>query len=310
VTRTLFRPHPTNRPWANPRARRAFLVTLGTLGLVAACRKEDLYHDKPLAYWVAALRSPDPTLRAEAVEAIGEASPRTTETVNLLLNTLATESDSSLHPNFASALGRLGEAAAPAVPRLAELLRDDHEEVRVAAAAALGNIGAAASHAVWALAHALRDCCHDVRAGAAEALGRIGPGASEAVPALIDALGDPISWVRLQSATALVAIKPQSRDAAEGFTRALGDSREEVRAMAAIGLSQYGASAVGAAPVLRRLLADDPYPAVRIAAAKALGTMGPASRAALPELLSAQRDSDFAVRAAVREAIAKIGPGS
>ena len=299
-----------NGAWASGRAWRALLVTLGTLGLVVACQKEDLYHDKPLAYWVAALRSPDPAVRAEAVEAIGEASPRTTKTVDLLLSALATEADSSLHPRFASALGRLGEAAAPAVPRLAELLRDDHQEVREAAAAALGNIGPAASPAAGALARALRDCCHDVRAGAAEALGRVGPGASEAVPALVEALGDPISWVRLQSATALVAIKPQSRDAADGFTRALGDSREEVRAMAAIGLSQYGTSAANAVPALRPLLANDPYPAVRASAAKALGAMAPASRAALPELLSAQRDTDFAVRAAVRDAIAKIGPGS
>lgn len=313
MTRTYSRARVTGRKgaWAHPRPRRALVVvTLGALGLLPACQKEDLYHDKPLEYWVTALRSPDPAVRAEAIEAIGEASPRTTKTVNLLLNALATEADSSLHPKFASALGRLGTAAAPAVPRLAELLRDDHEEVRVAAAAALGNIGPPASHAAWALAHALRDCCHDVRAGAAEALGRIGPGAIEAVPALVDALADPVSWVRLQSATALVAIKPQSREAAEGFTRALGDSREEVRAMAAIGLSQYGTSAANAVPVLRHLLANDPYPAVRVAAAKALGAMGPASRAALPELMSAQRDPDFAVRAAVRDAIAKIGPGS
>ena len=299
-----------NGAWASRRAWRALLVTLGTLGLVTACQAEDLYHDKPLEYWVAALRSPDPAVRAEAVEAIGEASPRTTKTVDLLLNALATESDSSLHPKFASALGRLGEAAAPAVPRLAELLRDDHEEVREAAAAALGNIGPAASPAAGALARALRDCCHDVRAGAAEALGRVGPGASDAVPALVEALGDPISWVRLQSATALVAIKPQSRDAADGFTRALGDSREEVRAVAAIGLSQYGTSAANVVPALRPLLANDPYPAVRVAVAKALGAIGPPARAALPELLSAQRDTDFAVRAAVRDAIAKIGPGS
>lgn len=285
-------------------------ATLLALAFALGCQDEEKYHDKPLEYWVAALRNPNPAVRAEAVEAIAEASPRTTKTVDLLLNALATESDSSLHPVFAHALGQLGEAAAPAVPRLAELLRDDHREIREAAAAALGNIGSAASAAVPALARALDDCCHDVRAGAAEALGRIGPAASDAVPALIEALDDPISWVRLQSAEALVSIRPRSRDAAAAFTRALRDPREEVRAAAAKGLSQFGASAADALPALGHLLSTDPFPTVRIAAAKALGDMAPASRSELRNLMAAQSDSDFAVRAAVRDAIAKIGPTS
>ena len=293
-------------------SHRVRLAALGVLGLAVAlaCRHEEQYHDKPLEYWVAALQSPDAVTRAEAGEAIAEASPRTHKTVDLLLNALSAESDTNLHPVFAQALGRLGEAAAPAVPRLAALLRDDHLAIREAAATALGNIGSAASPAVPDLARALRDCCHDVRAEAAEALGRLGPAASSATPALIEAMNDPISWVRLKSAEALVAIGPRSDAVATAFTRALGDSREEVRATAARGLSHTAVPTPGALAALAHLLSTDPYPAVRTGAANALGAMTPASRTQLPALMAAQRDSDFTVRAAVRDAIAKIGPGS
>ena len=293
-------------------SRQVHRAVLGLFGLafVFGCAREERYHDKPLEYWVAALRSPDAATRAEAVDAISEASPRTRKTVDLLLNALSAESDTTLHPVFAQALGRLGEAAAPAVPRLAALLRDDHLAIREAAAVALGNIGSAASAAVPDLARALRDCCHDVRAEAAEALGRIGPAASGAAPALIEAMSDPVSWVRLQSAEALVVIGPRSEAMATAFTRALGDPREEVRATAATGLARSGVPTSGTLATLAHLLSTDPYPAVRIAAANALGAMTPASRAQLPTLMAAQRDSDFTVRAAVRDAIAKIGPGS
>lgn len=185
--------------------RRAVYSLFG-FALAVGCEGEARYHDKPLEYWVAALRSPDAKTRAAAVEAIAEASPRTRKTVDLLLDALSVEADTSLHPMFAQALGRLGEAAAPAVPRLAALLRDDHLEIREPAAVALGNIGSAASPAVPDLARALHDCCHDVRAQAAESLGRIGPAAGGAAPALIEAMNDPISWVRLKSAEALIAI--------------------------------------------------------------------------------------------------------
>lgn len=282
-------------------------VLVGVAALGIGCQREEQYHGRPLSHWVAALRNPDPAVRAEAVDAITESSPRSAATVNLLLDALAAERDTSLHPAFAGALSRLGAASVAAVPRLTELLRDEHTEIREAAASALGNIGSAASPAVPELARALRDCCHDVRASAAEALGRMGPAAAAAVPALVEALEDPISWVRLKSADALIAIGPTSREAAVGLTKSLGDRREDVRVAAAAGLSGYGSSVPDAIPVLRRMVTSDPFPTVRIAAANALGAMVPASRSALPDLMTAQRDSDFAVRRAVRDAIARIG---
>lgn len=291
--------------------RRFWLVLViisGTLGVGTACAsKEQQYHGRPLEYWFQALYDSNPKVRAEAIDAIAGLAPRSTRTVNMLLSALSSESDSSLHPVFASALGRLGHVAAPAVPRLAALLSDSHIEVREAAAEALGNIGAPAAGSVPALSAALCDCCHDVRAAAADALGRMGPSASAAVPALSETLGDPISWVRLKSVEALVAIHSGSPVALAAFERALSDSREEVRAVAATGIARFDGDVARTVPMLARLLTTDPFPMVRIAGAQALGELGTVSRSALPELQLAQRDSDFAVRRAVRDALVRIG---
>ena len=291
----------------NARFLIGFLVILGALGVSNACAREEQYHGRPLEYWVQALHDSNPKVRAEAIDAIAEAAPRSSRTVNILLDALSSESDSSLHPVFANALGQLRGVAAPAVRRLIALLSDSHIEIREAAAEALGNIGAPAVEAVPALSAALRDCCHDVRAAAADALGRMGPTASAAVPALSAALSDPISWVRLKSVEALVAIHSKSPIALAAFERALSDSREEVRAVAATGVAQFGGDAARTVPMLARLLTTDPYPVVRVAGAHALGELGAVSRSALPELQRAQRDSDFAVRRAVRDALGRIG---
>lgn len=291
----------------NSRLRIGLLVGVSLLGSSTACAREERYHDRPLEYWVQALHDSNPQIRAEAIEAVAEAAPRSSRTVNILLDALSSEADSSLHPVFANALGQLRGVAAPAVPRLIALLSDSHIEIREAAAEALGNIGAPAVAAVPALSATLRDCCHDVRAAAADALGRMGPSASAAVPALSASLSDPISWVRLKSVEALVAIHSGSPIALAAFERALSDSREEVRAVAATGVSQFGGAAARTVPILAHLLTTDPYPMVRIAGAHALGELGLSSRSALPELQRAQRDSDFAVRRAVRDALVRIG---
>ena len=67
-------------------------------------------------------------------------------------------------------------------------LKHANVENRIHAAYALGEIGPSARPAVPALAEALRDAEPVVQEWAADALAKIGPGAGAAVPALIDAL--------------------------------------------------------------------------------------------------------------------------
>ncbi|MEJ7709421.1 MAG: HEAT repeat domain-containing protein [Pyrinomonadaceae bacterium] len=67
---------------------------------------------------------------------------------------------------------RRGKAANDAAPALAALLKDQEEEVRIAAAEALGKVGAESS--ILALTAALQDQNAQVRGNAAFALGQIG----------------------------------------------------------------------------------------------------------------------------------------
>jgi hypothetical protein len=93
------------------------------------------------------------------------------------------------------------------VGKQTKLLAASDAAERRRAATALGKLGAAASPAVPALAEALSDEDAMVRRAAAQALGEIGPEASIAAPALTGALQDPDAGVREDAALALVAIR-------------------------------------------------------------------------------------------------------
>ena len=70
-------------------------------------------------------------------------------------------------------LGKLGHDAKPAVPALAEALKDKSGEVRQQAAQVLGLIGADARAAIPALQEAAKDPLEEVASAAADALKRI-----------------------------------------------------------------------------------------------------------------------------------------
>jgi HEAT repeat protein len=110
-----------------------------------------------------------------------------------------------VHEAAARVLGRLGPAAAPAAPALAQALCDQSERVRSAAARALGEIG---GEAAPVLVSALASEDHVLREAAATTLGRLGPAARCAVPALTAALRDPRVGVRQAAAQALAQVAP------------------------------------------------------------------------------------------------------
>ena len=184
----------------------------------------------------------------------------------------------------AYALGWLGMEARESVPALMPLLRDEHDEVRAAAAGALGGI--ADPIAVPALIAALDDKNDDVRTGAAIALGEIGAPAEAAVPVLIhrskvvkivmnrelksiirglggigtpdvvpvltEALKDSSALIRLTAVRALGDTGDPI--AVPALIAALGDKNDDVRTGAAIALGEIGAPAKAAVPVLIDML--------------------------------------------------------
>jgi hypothetical protein len=106
--------------------------------------------------------------------------------------------------NAAQRLGEAGAKAMTAVPDLGNALKDGDANVRAAVVEAIGKIGGNAAETVPMLTKALNDPIPKVRASAAQALGHFGAAGKPAVPALIAAFTDPDEEV---SRKALEAVK-------------------------------------------------------------------------------------------------------
>jgi HEAT repeat protein len=81
------------------------------------------------------------TIQEVAARALGAASAGSSVGVAVLTNGLKAAYSTESRMAFASALGKVGPPARPAVPQLRALLSDKAQEVREAAEAALKNIG-------------------------------------------------------------------------------------------------------------------------------------------------------------------------
>jgi HEAT repeat protein len=122
-----------------------------------------------------------------------------------LLAQFLVDADPALRLEAVRALGKLGPAAAVAVPGLTAALQQRNLKLRLAAATALGSIGAAAAPAMPALAAAVTGAHLVLARLAAQALSRIG---SPAVTTLVELLQSPDPYVRREAAWALSEIGP------------------------------------------------------------------------------------------------------
>ncbi len=151
----------------------------------------------------------------------------------MLLARLIEGPDANLREPAILALRELGPAAAPAVPALADALRDAEPSLRVSILSTLEEVGRPASAALDALVETLRDPDWIVEQLALEALGRLGPAASGAVPALLDLANDDVAashafqWGLRDALEAIVPGLPAE------LLRDLGDRRPWKRVAAA-----------------------------------------------------------------------------
>lgn len=150
-------------------------------------------------------------------------------------------------------LGRIGK---PAVPDLIDALADRCQESRQSVVArTLGRIGPAAAEAVPALVHELTSENANVRQAAAEGLGQIGPPAEPAVPALIQLLTDRLPDSRQAAAAALARVGRADPAAIPPLIQLLPDRADEVREAAVAALAAFGPDAVP--PLIELLKALD-----------------------------------------------------
>jgi len=115
------------------------------------------------------------------------------------------DAHSSVRREAVVGLGKMGPAAAVAVPDLATLLKDEDVRVRTAATLTLGVIGPGAAPAIPALIRVLRGQHLILSRLAAQSLSRMG---RAAVPALTEALATADKYARREAAWALGEVGP------------------------------------------------------------------------------------------------------
>lgn len=280
--------------------------------------------------WLAALLQDDDDVRRQAAGAIVAAGPSAVRTALERVCSLpdgnnVLELDRRAVPALAEATGaRGGEASvdagggSEAIQVLGEALSSDSPAVRVAAAAVLREVGPHAAAQVGALTTALADDNRWVRWYAAEALANAGAEASAAVDALCRALDHEDRYTRRRAAVALGRIGPAGRSAVERLEALASDDPDRtVREAARTALFHVNLDALAAAGVsqadpriqelVARLDEDDEFESV--AAANALGRLGPDAAAAAPALARALRSPNKWLRVAAAEALGAIGPG-
>ena len=150
------------------------------------------------------------------------------------------------------------------------------------------------------------------RQGAAMCLGARRPGGATSAPALKDALADRDFIVRFAAAVALVQVGgPKTETAAAGvpiLIEGLGHSEDATRRAAAENLRTVGEPARSAVPALKRTLADR-NPEVALGAALALVEIAlPESADAVPVLTAGVGGTDEKAAARAAKALATLGP--
>jgi HEAT repeat protein len=196
------------------------------------------WRGKTEGQWIEQLSDKDINARWYATHALGEMGQGSAAAVEALSKILENPQENEyIRGGAAWAIGRMPEAAVPAVPLLARLFVSQHISVRRNSALALGNIGPAAKSAVPALLKALDDQDPTVRVNAAVALWKIDR-RPEAVPKLVEMLRKDTEPGAFEAAVALGDLDANAETVSQALTEAKKSSDADVRRAAARSLSQ------------------------------------------------------------------------
>jgi HEAT repeat protein len=202
------------------------------------------------------------------------------------------------------------DQASPPVDKLVDQLTSRDLSVRREAAYQLSQLGVKAKPALPALLKALDDDDKQVWSSVIAAIAAMGPEAKEVVPVLIERVDGrkgkgrrerDVSFGVMRVAYVLSRMGP---DAIPPLIAALGENDLGLHLAAARALGTMGPAAHDAVPALIKNLAD-PQESVRDETAQALGLIG---AAAGPALVDALRDSDAHRRAGAATALAEMDP--
>lgn len=292
--------------------------------------------DDPLPALVRALRGQTPAERVRAAKDLGRLGWLARDAMPALVRAL-NDDDGKVREAAAQAIGQMGPEA---LPTLTDMLRHDDKYVRRHAVWALGKLGPLAKPALPDLCEALKDPDPRAASGAAQSLGALGADGADAVPPLAEAMrGTNIVLCRL----AAKALSQIGSPALATLIAHLQHADPFVRGESAMAIGWMGAAARSAVPFLARVvrgpesqLTRTPAPLAplsfdepgmsdtltppqigegetasadvncRVFAAQALGRIGPAAVAALPDLRDAAHAGPTPVRDAAQQAIRLI----
>lgn len=277
-----------------------------------------------------ALRDGDPQVRSYAVRAAGNAGLAAATHAPQLVKLLDDRADRwhAISNHFfdsrpvrfdaAMALAEMGNAGRPALANLQAMMHtDDDPIVRVAAAYAIIRLGGHTPAAIRVLIDQVRG---ESSSGLAEregslsqqeaisVLGQLGTQARIGIPALREALEHRDGLVRANATRAIAHIAPLSCE--PWLLPIMSDADPIVRMAAIEALSESGCRSSRFTQALTVALRDDDGvfgDGIRIAAAEALGNLGPGAISALPALnQAAENDDSELVRTTSKAAIQKI----
>lgn len=238
--------------------------------------------------------------RSMAAWALGRIGPAAETEIPFLIETMRSTKLLAVRRSVAEALGNFGFAAKPAVTELLKMLDNDDEITRVNAAVALWKIECHPK-ALPALLEVLRHGNSSQAYPAAVALGQMEKEADVIAPALIEALHAPTADVRRAAARSLGQFGKAAFPVLKKV-HAMQDPDAEARRMVIEALSWMGRDAVLDLTAALR----DASPAVRGAAARALGNLGAEALSARSALETAASDPQEDVRTAAAKALQRI----
>ena len=241
----------------------------------------------------------NPASRLSAIDELGKMGAAAATAVPALMERLT---DADLQMQVIAAIGKVGPLAVPAVTRLIELAKAGPLQTRVASFAALAGIGREGSAALPVIYAALKDGEGDVRAAAVSSLAAIEQDEEKIIAALATALADDTGRVRRPAAAALSKYGERARIATPGLVQLL--DRDTDRAVALLSLKVIGVRSV---PDLLRALAVR-APEVRVFACEQLAALGADAKEAVPRLKELTSGQPQPVQDAARAALAKIEP--
>lgn len=171
--------------------------------------------------------------RTYAATALGGIGKRADIAVPALQTALESDGEPVVRELAARALAGFGAEARPALPALLDALKSGNKDLREAACAGLKDIPANAA-ALPGLTELLSDEIDHVRAAAASSIGGAGPEAVASVPALVKLLDDKDSDVKCAAVKALGKIGPEAKEALPSLKIALKDPFTKTDAQTAI----------------------------------------------------------------------------